>query len=155
MSPFHARERADGAPALWDRGEVLPADAFPASRVLLATSLPSRMKGLLFTPQGDDVMVLVPCHDIHTFGMRYALDVAFIDAAGVVRKAERDVMPNRRLRDAGSVAVLERRAIPREVWFDEGEQVSLGRFERVPLTGSGKKPAGDPDGAGSGLPADG
>ena len=111
--------------------QTLPAEAFPAKRLLLATNLSSRMAGLLFSPETDDVMVLMPCHDIHTFGMRYAIDVAFVDRAGVVRKVVRDVLPNKRIRDAGAAAVLERRAIPRELWFEEGEQIALGCFAKT------------------------
>lgn len=114
---------------------LLPCEAFSASRLLLATNLSSRMAGLLFTPETDDMMVIMPCRDIHTFGMRYAIDVAFIDRAGVVRKVARDVLPNKRIRDAGAAAVIERRAIPRELWFEEGEQITLGCFEKRPLPG--------------------
>jgi uncharacterized membrane protein (UPF0127 family) len=114
----------------------LPADAFPAGRVLLATRLSSRLRGLLFTPDSDDLMVLLPCHDIHTFGMRYAIDTAFIDASGLVVQSVRDVLPNKRLRVPGAVAVLERRAIPRELWFEVGDRVSLGRYRRCGISPS-------------------
>ena len=111
----------------------LPQDAFPAGRVMLATRLSSRMRGLLFRPGTDDLMVLMPCRDIHTFGMRYAIDVAFIDASGKVVRAVRDVLPNKRLREPSAAAVLERRAIPRELWFEEGDRVSLGQYRRTAL----------------------
>lgn len=114
-------------------GVCLPQDAFPASRVMLATRLSSRLRGLLFAPASDDLMVLMPCHDIHTFGMGYALDVAFLDASGKVLKSIRDVLPNRRLREPTAVAVLERRAIPREVWFEEGDRIGLGHYRRSVL----------------------
>jgi len=113
---------------------MLPCDPFPACRVLLATRLSSRMRGLLFAPEGDGMMVLLPCHDIHTFGMAYAIDVAFVDAAGRVVRSVRDVLPNKRLRERDAVAVLERRAIPRELWFEEGEQIALGAYRREPLS---------------------
>lgn len=112
---------------------LLPDSAFPAGRLLLATRLSSRLRGLLFRPGSDDLMVLLPCSDIHTFGMRYAIDVAFLDASGVVMRSVRDVLPNKRLREPGAVAVLERRAIPRELWFDEGDYVTLGQYRRAAL----------------------
>ena len=111
----------------------LPSDAFPAGRVMLATRLSSRLRGLLFSPESDDLMVLLPCHDIHTFGMSYALDIAFIDAAGTVVKVARDVLPNKRLRSTDAVAVLERRAIPRELWFEVGDRLALGQYQRARL----------------------
>ena len=111
----------------------LPGDAFPASRVVLATRLSSRMRGLLFSPGSDALMVLMPCHDIHTFGMSHAIDVAFLDANGTVVRAARDVLPNKRLRQRGAAAVVERRAIPRELWFEEGDCIELGQFRRADL----------------------
>ena len=119
----------------------LPADAFPAGRVLLATRLSSRLRGLLFAPESDDLMVLLPCSDIHTFGMNYAIDVAFLDAKGAVMQTLRDVMPNKRIRCPGAVAVVERRAIPRELWFEEGERLSLGRYRHMVLPDETAPPA--------------
>ncbi|MDO4532568.1 MAG: DUF192 domain-containing protein [Coriobacteriia bacterium] len=123
-----AKLREPGLP-----GACLPEDVFPAGRVMLATRLSSRLRGLLFAPESDDLMVLLPCHDIHTFGMGYALDIAFLDASGRVLKSVRDVLPNRRLREPTAVAVLERRAIPREVWFEEGDRIGLGHYRRTML----------------------
>jgi len=91
------------------------------------------MRGLLFAPESDDLMVLLPCHDIHTFGMRYAVDVAFLDGSGKVLQSRRDVLPNKRLRCSRAVAVVERRAIPREVWFEEGDRIALGDYRRMTL----------------------
>ena len=124
MAPAHARKTPM---------ENLPSDPFPAGRVMLATRLPSRLRGLLFSQESDDLMVLLPCRDVHTFGMRYAIDVAFLDAQGFVLRAERDVLPNKRLRDPDAVAVLERRAIPWEVWFEPGERISIGCYRRCVL----------------------
>jgi uncharacterized membrane protein (UPF0127 family) len=100
---------------------------------MLATRLSSRLRGLLFSPASNDLMVLLPCHDIHTFGMHYAIDVAFLDSDGTVIRAVRDVVPNKRLKDARAVAVLERCAIPREVWFEEGDHIALGQYRRAVL----------------------
>lgn len=113
--------------------KLLPDDPFPAGRVILATRLSTRLRGMLFRPGSDDVMVLLPCNDIHTVGMAYAIDVAFLDATGSVMRSVRDVLPNKRVRESGAVAVLERRAIPREVWFEEGDCVSMGQYRRAKL----------------------
>ena len=86
----------------------LPAESFPGGRVMLATRLSSRLRGLLFSPASNDLMVLLPCRDVHTFGMQYAIDIAFLDANGEVIRAVRDVVPNRRLRQPDAVAVVER-----------------------------------------------
>lgn len=51
-------------------------------RVTVARSFWSRFRGRLGTrefPEGEGLL-LVPCHEIHMLGMRYALDVVFLDA---------------------------------------------------------------------------
>ena len=54
----------------------------------IADSFFSRLKGLLGTvglPDGD-ALLLRPCNNIHMFGMKYAIDVAFVDDQGKVLK---------------------------------------------------------------------
>ena len=56
-----------------------------------------RMRGLLFRdglPRGR-VMVFKNCRLIHTAGMRFALDVFFVDKKGGVVKIVRGVKPGR------------------------------------------------------------
>lgn len=108
---------------------LLPSDAFPASRLMLATKPSARLQGMLFSPPSSDIMMLLPCKDVHTFGMQYALDIAFLDKQGKVLAVRRDVLPNRRVKHEGAVAVLERRALPREVWFEEGDELALGPYQ--------------------------
>ncbi len=52
-----------------------------AEKALLADTPRSRRRGLLGTDRLEDGsgMVLVPCRQVHTFGMRYAIDVVFVD----------------------------------------------------------------------------
>ena len=104
-----------------------------AERVVLATRLSSRLRGLLRSAPSNDLLLLLPCRDIHTFGMSYAIDVAFLDSHGVVVRAQRDVLPNRRLREPAAVAVLERYAVPRKEWLVAGDAVSLSRFQKIAL----------------------
>jgi uncharacterized protein len=55
-------------------------------RILLADSWLARLRGLLGRPEpgpGEGLM-LTPCRGVHMFGMRYPIDVAFLDRAGVV-----------------------------------------------------------------------
>jgi uncharacterized protein len=57
-----------------------------AVRVRSAKSLIHRTVGLLGTsqlPEGEGLW-LAPCPSIHTFFMRYPIDVVFLDAAGTV-----------------------------------------------------------------------
>lgn len=105
-------------------------DSLSGCHLILATRMSTRLRGLLFSAPSNAVILLAPCHDIHTFGMRYAIDTAFVDDTGLVLRAERDVLPNRRLRAKKAVAVLERYAIPREAWFEEGGRLAIGAFQR-------------------------
>ncbi len=87
---------------------------FPDGRAypcLLATGFLQRLRGLL--GHGEDylaggVICLRPCCDIHTFGMRYPIDVAFLDSRGVVVLSRRGLPAARRLRCDGVAMVLER-----------------------------------------------
>lgn len=88
----------------------------------LAVSFRTRMQGLL--RESDSVLLLAPCCDIHTFGMRGALDVAFVDSEGVVLKAYRGVSTCRRLRCKGACAALERYARD-DPWLSPGQRVCL------------------------------
>ena len=59
-------------------------------RVLASASLaadsPSRRRGLLGRTSYSGALVLQPCRWVHTIGMRFALDVAYLDAEGNVIK---------------------------------------------------------------------
>lgn len=46
-----------------------------------------RARGLLGRDGIDGVMVLRPCRNVHTFGMRFPIDVAFCDRDGRVLRA--------------------------------------------------------------------
>lgn len=66
-------------------------------RLEMALGLLERMRGLLGRAglDPDQGMFLSPCDSIHTLGMQFAIDVFFVDPAGVVRKIVRDVGPGR------------------------------------------------------------
>lgn len=52
--------------------------------------------------------LLIPrCSSIHTFGMRFALDVFFLDESGRVIAVRRRVPPRRIVWQRGASAVLE------------------------------------------------
>ena len=44
----------------------------------------ARTKGLLGLDRFDGAMVLQPCRQVHTIGMRFPIDVAFCDGSGAV-----------------------------------------------------------------------
>ncbi|MGK7312854.1 MAG: DUF192 domain-containing protein [Candidatus Longimicrobiales bacterium M2_2A_002] len=71
------------------RGTVLGGD------VQLADELWSRTRGFLFRPEPGpgEGMLLSPCQGVHMFGLRFALDVVFIDEEGRVVGLYPDLRP--------------------------------------------------------------
>ena len=53
-------------------------------QVQMATSYPSRLRGLLGTSPGCMPLLLSPANSVHGAGMTYTLDVASLDTEGVV-----------------------------------------------------------------------
>jgi len=93
--------------------------------IRIAATTIARLRGLLGTKPSNETLLLVACHSIHTFGMSYALDIAFIDKQGYVLSAHRNVGPRRLLRERHALAVLERAAYPDKSWFYPGQRIEL------------------------------
>ena len=89
------------------RGTVL------ANRVVVAASLARRLRGLIGTDmlRPEQGMLLTPCRRVHSFFMRYPLDLVFLNEQGRVVRTVRDFAP-RRISPfvADASAVLELRA---------------------------------------------
>jgi uncharacterized membrane protein (UPF0127 family) len=81
--------------------------------VPVATGLRARMLGLALLDRGDaGPGLLIPrCSAVHSFGMRFALDLYFLDAAGGVLAVRHALPPRRFVRCRGAAAVLEVPAI--------------------------------------------
>ena len=77
--------------------------------VPIATTRASRLLGLalLDCERAGRGLLIPSCRSVHTFGMRFTLDVVFLDAEGRVVELRRAVPPNRVLRCPGATAVLE------------------------------------------------
>lgn len=101
-------------------------------RIVIATSIFARARGLLGTSanwgDGNRMLILVPCKSVHTIGMRYALDIAFVDRNGIVLRSERNVRPGRVLSCRQAALVLERPH--RDEAWAEAEQGLLVPFCR-------------------------
>ena len=80
--------------------------------MLEASGFRARLLGLalLDEPPSGHALLIPRCSSVHTFGMRFALDVAFLDGRGVPLRVEHGVRPRRVLRHRGAAAVLEARA---------------------------------------------
>jgi len=61
----------------------------------VADSRTERRRGLLGRTDLDGALVIRPCRGVHTIGMKFPIDVAFLDGDGVVMKTLQ--MPRHRL----------------------------------------------------------
>lgn len=91
----------------------------------LATTMPQRLRGMLFRDPDEVTRLLVPCRDIHTFGMRHPLDVAFIAKDGDVLEVHRNVGTRKRLKNDAASMVAERFSREGE-WLHVGDMIRLG-----------------------------
>ena len=64
----------------------LISDARVLASAELAETRAARRKGLLGRSELDGALVIRPCLGVHTIGMKFAIDVAFVDQDGVVVK---------------------------------------------------------------------
>ena len=55
----------------------------------LADERTSRRKGLLGRSSVEGALILQPCNWVHTFGMKFDIDVAYVDRKGLVLKTQR------------------------------------------------------------------
>lgn len=94
-------------------------------RMAAATSVISRMRGLLGAERGDGLLLIAPCKGIHTYGMRYPIDAAFVDREGVVVLVRRALEPGNRVACETACLVIERRYNEDAAWFGLGETIGL------------------------------
>jgi len=77
--------------------------------VPVADSFHTRLRGLAWRDRAEaGPGLLIPrCSSVHTFGMRFALDVYFLDRDARVLAVRRAVPPRRILWHRGASAILE------------------------------------------------
>lgn len=77
--------------------------------VPVATGLRARTLGLshLGLEDAGPGLLIPRCAAVHTFGMRFALDIHFLDADGAVLSTRLGVPPRRFVAKRGAAAVLE------------------------------------------------
>ena len=80
-----------------------------ATMVEIAATRTSRRRGLLGRDRLDEAsaMLLAPCTAVHTAGMRFAIDVVFVDRQGYAVKVVRNLRPWRIALAARGRAVVE------------------------------------------------
>jgi uncharacterized protein len=80
----------------------------------VADGASARLRGLagLDSVPSDCALLIPRCSSIHTFGMRFELEVTFLDHDGTALRRLERVAPRRVAWCRGAVAVLERPARP-------------------------------------------
>jgi uncharacterized protein len=123
VSADHLTRLADA-----ESGQVL------IERLELATSFWQRFRGWQFRalPPAGTGLLIAPCNSIHTCWMRFAIDVVFLDAMGVVLAVKPGVAPWRiSMPVKHAKAVLE---IPaRRVKLMVGQRLAIAGGRQVPL----------------------
>lgn len=91
------------------RFQGLPVESVLGLRVPVALSLGARLLGLaLLERDRAGAGLLIPrCRAVHTFGMRFELDLVFLDPEGLVVELRRSVPPRLIARCRRASAVLE------------------------------------------------
>jgi len=97
---------------------------------MVADTMFARMKGLIGRSglESGQGMVLKPANSVHTFGMKFAIDVAFIDRRGRVLRLLKEMVPGRLGPIVlGSVCVVEAAAGEfAKAGLKEGDLLSFG-----------------------------
>jgi uncharacterized membrane protein (UPF0127 family) len=95
--------------ALAARLHRLPSARVRGREVRVARGLRARLLGLaLLSRERAGLGLLIPrCSSVHTFGMRFALDIVFLDRGGAAIRAHLSVDPGRVLSCRAASAVLE------------------------------------------------
>ena len=82
-------------------------------RIAVAHSRRARLLGLALRRRPPDYALLLPrCRSVHTFGMRFPLDLVWLDETGCVVRVDRGVPPCRVRSCRRARSVLELRASP-------------------------------------------
>ncbi len=96
-----------------ERLEHLPVRDLPDG-LRVADAITRRARGLglarLDALPGDQALRIPRCRSVHTAGMRFALDLIWLDGDGAIVRVDRDVPPRRLRTCLRARAVLECRA---------------------------------------------
>jgi len=102
---------------LANRLRRLPTTTVLDGEVPVAIGVLARLLGLawLDRDKAGSGLLIPRCASVHTFGMRFALDLVFFDHDGRPRSVRRGVVPRRVVSDRGAAAVLELPSEPRDL----------------------------------------
>jgi len=117
-----------------------------ASRLAVATTWPARRKGLLgrTSLEAGEGMLLEPCRSVHTVGMKFPIDIVFLDRARRVVALFANVKPgvlNRSCRKARSTLELPAGSIAAKR-IEVGDTLEVLPRKKAEEAASGKPDAG-------------
>ena len=120
---------ADGMKVVNETRGVLVGD-----RIRRADGFWRRLRGLLGNRalRPGDGLWIAPCDIVHTLGMRFSIDLLFVDRSGVVLGCRRALRPNRlspRFRKASGVLELPAGTIDR-TGTEPGDRLRFGEAGR-------------------------
>ena len=97
-----------------DRMSSLPLRVVADNEVPVAVGIRARLLGLaLLDREAAGPGLLIPrCAAVHTFGMRFALDIYFLGSGDEILDVRRAVPPRRFVAHRGAASVLEIPAFP-------------------------------------------
>jgi uncharacterized membrane protein (UPF0127 family) len=109
-------------------------DAIVVPRLTIASSFFARLIGLWSKSKlaDDEGLLLVPCSSVHTFWMRFPLDIIALDRQAVVLAVRSNIPPGRMLGlPRGTQAVIE---VPSgSALLKEGERLYVVNSGEAPL----------------------
>jgi uncharacterized membrane protein (UPF0127 family) len=97
--PARLARRLERLPTVRVNGRLVRLAAGPSARALGLAFLDRRSAG--------SGLLIPGCRSVHTLGMRFSLDIAFLDAEGAVLSRRLGVGPRRIVCDRRASAVLE------------------------------------------------
>lgn len=107
------------------------ANKYAMTNIRLARNAYDRMRGMLGLTDSSAQnveYVLYGCGSIHTIGMKFVLDVAFVDKSGLVVKVERCVPPNRVVFGGFCARVTVERVASLGEWLKQGEHYPINEL---------------------------
>ena len=96
---------------------------------IVACSVADRLRGLFGRRGFSGELLLVPCNDVHTVGMKAPIDVAFASESGEVIQVHRGVAPFKRLKCKRAHVTVERFARDGP-WYEAGDNLQLKEIAR-------------------------
>lgn len=96
--------------------------------VTAARSFWARLKGLLgrSTLPSTEALLIVRCGSVHTIGMRFAIDVVFLNKHNTVLKVVETLRPQRFAMCWGATSVLEMAGgVSQQIGLREGAQLTF------------------------------